>query len=134
YNDIFYVSHKDLELLKPGKIIRLKDLTNLRINQIKTTENQISVISDYDKDTSLNFTKIQWVPKNYSVELVVNVPGPLYIEEEINPHSLRVEQGYIEKSVLELHEGDLIQLERIGFGKIVKLDQKSVEINLTESL
>ncbi|MFW9903965.1 MAG: glutamate--tRNA ligase [Candidatus Thorarchaeota archaeon] len=132
FNDIFYVNHRDLKLFKPRKTIRLKDLTNIKINETTSKENQIEVTSDYDEDHSLNFTKIQWVPKSYSIELIVNVPGPLYIDGEINPHSLTVEKGFIEKSVLELHEGDIVQLERIGFGKIVKMDQKRVEINLTE--
>jgi len=135
YKNIFYVNHRDLGLLKPGNIIRLKDLANIRINELKSlNKNQITVTADHVDDPSLNFTKIQWVPKNFSTKLVVNVPGPLYINGKINPNSLRIEKGYIEKSVLELHEGDLIQLERIGFGKIVELSQKRIELNLTESL
>lgn len=135
YNNTFYVNHRDLEILKPGKTIRLKDLVNINIDEVKSlNQSQIVVISDFYDDPSLNFSKIQWVPENYCLELMVNVPGPLYIDGEINPNSLRIKTGYIEKSVLELQEGDLIQLERIGFGKIVSLNQKRIELNLTESL
>ncbi|MFX0126225.1 MAG: glutamate--tRNA ligase [Candidatus Hodarchaeota archaeon] len=135
YNNVYYVNHGDLDILIPGETIRLKDLVNIKILKVKSlNNNKIVVTSDYDDNPSLNFTKIQWVPKNYCLELMVNIPGPLYIDGEVNPNSLRTENGYIEKSVLELHEGDLIQLERIGFGKIVKLNQKRIELNLTESL
>lgn len=135
YNDTFYVNHRDLEILKPGETIRLKDLVNIKIDEVKSlNQSQIVVMSDFDNDPSLNFSKIQWVPQNFCLELMVNVPGPLFIDGEINPNSLRIKNGYIEKSVLELQEGDLIQLERIGFGKIVNLGQKRIELNLTESL
>ncbi|UCG02861.1 MAG: glutamate--tRNA ligase [Candidatus Heimdallarchaeota archaeon] len=135
YTHVFYVNHRDLEILKPGETIRLKDLVNITITEIKLlNNNKIVVTSNFEDDPSLNFTKIQWVPKNYCLELMVNIPGPLYINGEINPSSLRIENGFIEKSVLELQKGDLIQLERIGFGKIVDLNQKRIELNLTESL
>ena len=121
YKNIFYVDHRDLELLKPGKTIRLKDLVNIRINQLQSeNKNQLTVISDYDDDPSFDFTKIQWVPKHFSTELSVNVPSPLYINREINPNSLRIEKGFVEKSVLKLHEGDDVILFIQDDGIIIK--------------
>ena len=133
YRNIFYVSRRDLGLLVPGEIVRLKDLFNIRIKEVKTLkDNQCFVESSYVDDPALNFIKIQWVPNNYCTELLANVPGPIYIGGDINPNSLKRETGYIEKSVLEFQEGDLIQLERIGFGRIEKITHNRIEVNLTE--
>ena len=135
YDESFYVSRQDLEILVPGEIIRLKDLVNIDINKIKVLKNtQIAIKAEYNDNPSFNFPKIQWVPCNYSTGLSVNIPGPLYIGGDINPDSLKQESGYIEKSALEFQEGDLIQLERIGFGRIEKITKNRIEVNLTEYL
>lgn len=133
YSDTFYVSRKDLDILKPGDSIRLKDLNNIRINEIlKTKDDHYIIKSSYDKNPSLDFAKIQWVPVNYCLRLIVNIPGPLFIGRAINPKSLIRKKGYIERSILEFQEGDLIQLERIGFGRIDRISDNEIEVNLTE--
>lgn len=135
YDNVFYVSCGDLDVLVPGEIIRLKDLFNIKIKEVKTLKGKKFLVeSSYVDDPSLNFTKIQWVPFNYCMELIANVPGTLYIDGEINPDSLKSEKGYIERSALEFQEDDIIQLERIGFGRIDKITYNRIEINLTEWL
>ncbi|MFX1284114.1 MAG: glutamate--tRNA ligase [Promethearchaeota archaeon] len=133
YDGNFYISQGDLEILSLGEIIRLKDLVNIHIDEIKDLKGgQYVIEARYDANPSLNFPKIQWVPVNYCIEMDINIPGPLYIGKDINPHSLVQRSGYIEKSVLEFNEADLIQLERIGFGRIEKITSNWIEINLTE--
>ncbi|UCE14036.1 MAG: glutamate--tRNA ligase, partial [Candidatus Heimdallarchaeota archaeon] len=133
YDNDFYIGYADLDILKPGALIRLKDLCNIRINEIKTYKNGRNVVkSSYDENPSLDLPKIQWIPKNNHMKLIVNIPGPLYIEEKINPNSLRREKGYIEKAALKFQEGDLIQLERIGFGRIDSISQNEIIVNMTE--
>ncbi len=135
YDNVFYVSCGDLDVIVPGEIIRLKDLFNIKIKEVKTLKGKKFLVeSSYVDDPSLNFTKIQWVPFNYCMELIANVPGTLYIDGEINPDSLKSEKGYIERSALEFQEDDIIQLERIGFGRIDKITYNRIEINLTEWL
>ncbi|MFX0014412.1 MAG: glutamate--tRNA ligase [Promethearchaeota archaeon] len=134
YSEIFYISFSDLNLLKPKEFVRLKDLFNIEIYEIKTlTDKRYIIKAHYIEDPSLNYPKIQWVPKEYSTDLSINVPGPLYIDGKINPNSLTIKSGFIEKSVLEFQVGEIIQLERIGFGRIDKLTPNSVQLNLTES-
>lgn len=133
YNSTFYISHLDLEIISQGEIIRLKDLVNIHINEIKVVKgNQYEIEARYDSTPSFDFPKIQWVPINYCTELIANIPGPLYIEGEINPYSLNRKSGYIEKSALGFKKDDLIQLERIGFGRVDKLTRNRIEVNLTE--
>ena len=97
-----------------------------------TTEDGHKVVkASVDDVSSMDFVKIQWVPQNHLIDLNVTIPGPVYINNNINPDSLRFEKGYIERSVLDFLEGDLIQLERIGFGRIDQILPDRVEIYLT---
>ncbi len=44
------------------------------------------------------------------------------------------EEGFIEETVLQCSEGDLIQLERLDFGRIEILSESKVKINLNGPL
>ncbi|MFW9996390.1 MAG: glutamate--tRNA ligase [Candidatus Odinarchaeota archaeon] len=132
YGSAFYVSRSDIDLLKPGHTVRLKDLFNISVQEIKRDSNdQLVVNASIDESKSKDFDKIQWVPANFSKELLLNIPGLLYVNGEINPESLTIAKGFIEQSVLEFQVGDLLQLERIGYGRIDKLSTDLIEINLT---
>jgi len=132
YNNVFFADHSDLDVLIPGNTIRLKDLFNITVKNVTTTESGHKVIKASVEDvSSKDFVKIQWVPQNHLVDLIVSIPEPIYINNKLNPDSLRFEKGYIERSVLDFLEGDLIQLERIGFGRIDRILPTKVEINLT---
>ncbi|MHA2328672.1 MAG: hypothetical protein ACXACR_09135 [Candidatus Hodarchaeales archaeon] len=89
-------------------------------------------MAKYNESPSFNFPKIQWVPHNFCVELLVNIPGPLFQNGQINPDSLLMKKGLIEKSVEQFQEGDQVQLERIGLGIIEKITENKIEVNMTE--
>jgi glutamyl-tRNA synthetase len=133
YSETFYVSHSDLNILIPGNTIRLKDLLNIDIKDVQVlNNNQYNIIAKYNESLSFNFPKIQWVPHNFCVELLVNIPGPLFQNGQINPDSLLMKKGLIEKSVEQFQEGDQVQLERIGLGIIEKITENKIEVNMTE--
>ncbi|MHA2294925.1 MAG: glutamate--tRNA ligase [Candidatus Hodarchaeales archaeon] len=132
YENNFYVSRSDSPLLKPGKIVRLKDLFNVVVQEVQVANgDQKKVIATIADSSSISHEKIQWVPVNFCKELVMNIPGQMYNKGELNPDSIKIEKGFIEKSARRFQVGDLIQLERIGFGRIDKLLSDRIEVNLT---
>jgi len=120
-DDTFYVQKSDIEKLKTGDIFRLKDLFNVKIKKIgsKTVNGEYAgekLISDS--------SKIQWTTENF-VKMKVYVPYLLFNDEDFNPDSLQVVQGFAEEAVSEIKNGEIIQFERFGF---IRIENKKGEI------
>ncbi len=121
-----YIDGIDAQALEIGEIFRLKHLYNVQVE--KRTKNLIecryvgNTLDQADK-------KIQWVSEN-TTPVQLFIPDLLFINEEVNPHSLRIEKGLGEKALQLTKPGDLIQLERRGFGRIDQI-QETVIINMT---
>jgi len=108
----FYVAGGDAEKMKTGEIIRLKYLMNIRV-----VEKDVNAIiaefsgTEVKKDTKI----IQWVPVEGSVKVKVLVPGPLYLNGEVNPESLKIVTGVGEAAVEKVAIDEIVQFERFGF-------------------
>jgi glutamyl-tRNA synthetase len=99
-----YVSKEDFERLK-GRKIRLKDLFNIKLGEkSKYTGNE--VIQE--------MPKIQWVSEPH-VKIRVLTPKDTW-------------SGFGEKEMEKLKVGDLIQMERIGFGRIDSKEKDLITI------
>jgi glutamyl-tRNA synthetase len=107
---VFYVPQEDADPLQPGDTIRLKDLYNVTISKTGDTLTATFAGTELLPGT----LKVQWVTDDY-LELTVLVPGPLFVGDTLNPHSLRTVSGYGEAALRSLKEGDIVQFERFGF-------------------
>ncbi|RLF94684.1 glutamate--tRNA ligase, partial [Thermococci archaeon] len=98
------------------KEIRLKDLYNVKILEIGD-----KIVGEYVGENLKNIKKLQWVPEEYcNVEILV--PDLLFIDDKLNPDSLKTVYGVAEKNIESLCIGEIIQFERFGF---CRLDEKN---------
>lgn len=113
YTDEFYISRIDAKNMKIGEIIRLKYLINVEILQISSNEIEGIRVSG---GPAQNIPIIQWVPAHRFIDIKVLIPDVLYLdEEEINPESLRVIEGYGEVNIEDVKVDEIVQFERFGF-------------------
>jgi len=113
----FYIAKGDLEGLKRGDIIRLKDLYNIVIEEVGSEIVHASFLS---RELIEGIPKVQWVT-NDNIAIDILVPGPLFIGESFNEKSLSKVSGLAESSVSNLSIGEIVQFERFGF---CRLDEK----------
>lgn len=107
-----YVSKDDLDVfrsaLQGGGLVRLKGLTNVKILDIDM-EKSIIVAEQVKVDVLKGIEKVHWVPS-----------GDLALSAfVIMPDGTR-KTGVVEFLAQHLKEGDYIQMERFGFGKVLK--------------
>ena len=104
-SDRFYIAKKDLDRLKQGKIHRLMDCLNFRV------EGNSFV---YDSDDIGSFRSnqgniIHWLPADSIIRAEVLMPDKALVK------------GYAESGISNLRENDVIQFARFGF---CRLDSK----------
>ncbi|MBI5347096.1 MAG: glutamate--tRNA ligase [Candidatus Aenigmarchaeota archaeon] len=100
---IFYIDREDFEKYQ-GLEVRLKDLCNIRLQ----------AASEFTSKAVKNIPKIQWVSHDH-VPVRVIMPGHII-------------KGYGEHTMRKLHPGDIIQMERFGFGKVEKAGKDNIVI------
>ncbi|MFX1252272.1 MAG: glutamate--tRNA ligase [Promethearchaeota archaeon] len=129
-----YVSKMDVEELKVGQTLRLKDLYNVKIKEIKTGEVRAMYIGN---DTKIS-PKIQWIPIEQSCSITMLIPDLIYIEDPNNPaeeiineNSLISVDALAEDTVLNLNLDTIVQFERVGFGLLAQKSPKIV-FNMVE--
>ncbi|HDD56562.1 MAG TPA: glutamate--tRNA ligase, partial [Nitrososphaeria archaeon] len=108
----FYISGGDFEELKEGDILRLKYLMNLKILEKTREYVRAKFLS---REPMKNVKIIQWVPVNEAVKVRILIPDLLYVNDEINPDSLKIVDGLGEKAVEKVKADEIIQFERFGF-------------------
>jgi glutamyl-tRNA synthetase len=110
----FYIPREDTKKFKIGEVIRLKDLYNVRIENV----GKARVIASFAGEKLVEgIPKIQWVTED-NIKLRVLIPGPLFIDGKFNRKSLREIEGLGEKEIASLKVGEVIQLERVCFGRV----------------
>ncbi|MBC7128271.1 MAG: glutamate--tRNA ligase [Thermoplasmatales archaeon] len=114
---VFYIPKEDVLKIKEGNLIRLKDLYNVKI------EKKNSYL--YGKFAGENIIegveKIQWVGED-KIELKVIVPLLPFKNDEFDENSLKIINGYAEKNVEKIEDGEIVQFERFGFVRIERRD------------
>ena len=118
--DFVYLSGDDRGLLKKGKILRLKDLYNIKISE-QLSQN-LYMAEFHGHELLSDAPRIQWVSEYVPVEIIK--PEMLYLNNRIDKNSLKKIQGYGEINLKKLEVGEIIQLERFGYVKINHINEK----------
>ncbi len=118
--DVIYLSGDDRGLLKKGKILRLKDLCNIKIIE-ETSQNEYKA-EFLGNELLSDAPRIQWVSEY--VPVVIIKPEMLYLNNRIDKNSLKKIQGYGEINLKKLEVGEIIQLERFGYVKVNRINKK----------
>jgi glutamyl-tRNA synthetase len=117
--DSVYISKEDAIRLSPGSEMRLIELYNIRINDIKKEGEKLTIIGTYSGDEiKPDMVKIQWVAKNDARHFEILVPKELYIGNNYNIDSLEVWKGFCESYVTKLNRDSKVQFMRMGFCRI----------------
>lgn len=110
---VFWISQKDAEMLKVGKMIRLMDLFNIEVKKFDIHSVVASFSSErYEVAKKQGIQLIHWIPINASVACCV-----------VMPDASRAE-GIAEEACNRLEPNKIIQFERFGFVRIDKIEEK----------
>ena len=118
----FYIPKDDVQKMKTGETFRLKELYNIRIEKIS---DDIITTQYVGEELLPDTAKIQWTTDDH-ICMSVFVSKPLFKNEKYDPDSLQRIDGYAEKAVADIYEGEIIQFERFGFVRIEKQNSKIV--------
>lgn len=115
-----YVSNEDIDIFEKvrqqEKKLRLKNLTNITINEINKGKKQI--IAEYAGDKPFsNLPIVHWVPY-----------GELALPAKVLYPNGSEKKGYTELLAQNLEVGEVIQMERVGFGRVDKNEGEIIKI------
>lgn len=117
--DSLYISHADAIRLSPGDEMRLIELYNLRIVDIRNEKEKLTIIGSYSGDEiKSDLAKIQWVAKDDARPFEILVPRELYLGDNYNVDSLEIWKGLCESYVAGLKPDSKVQFVRMGFCRI----------------
>ena len=112
---LFWISNDDLKLLETGKVIRLMELFNIKIEKVAVYAVEAAFHSEsYEKARQMKAPLIHWLPINYGIPCKVVMPDAT------------VAEGVAEKTCAKLKPGTIVQFERFGFVRIDSLNEKLV--------
>ncbi len=143
----FYISGDDAASIRVGDEIRLMELYNIKISDIKSPElsgsdnsnngtstgnsrggpmhardrnnsGRLIIAEQTGDEIHQDMPKIQWVAKADALPYKVVIARELYIGENYNTNSLETCDGFAESFVSSLNEGTMVQLVRFGFCRI----------------
>lgn len=104
----FFVTKKDFESLKEGKLYRLMDCLNLKKEKKKILFDSVAVERYKEKGEKI----LHWLPKS---EELVNVEIMMPDKESVT--------GLAERGVLEVKIGEIVQFSRFGFCRLDKKEK-----------
>jgi glutamyl-tRNA synthetase len=111
----FLISGADAVSLKIGSKFRLIEAYNCEILGMEGGKILARRVSEV---TGEKIPKLQWVIPESSMPFTLMVLGPLLMNEEYNPDSLKMNDGKIESSADSLKPGEIFQLVRTGFCRL----------------
>ncbi len=112
---IVYIAEADAKERKSNDLIRLKDLFNIKIISINSSQNLIK--SQYhSKELNREFPIIHWVPNDGKIHVKILKPDGF------------ISEGYGEHNLLEIPMKKTIQFERYGFVNPIRKDLKKEEL------
>lgn len=110
---VFWLAKKDADAAKIGKLLRLMELFNVKIEGTKTDSLEAVFVSESYEDARKVRTKlIHWVPVGAEFPCCVVMPDA------------SVNEGVAENACKKLKPNDIIQFERFGFVRVVENDVK----------
>jgi len=103
---VFYVNREDMI---NKKVVRLKDLFNVEVVNVKDNE----IIAKFaGKEIIRGVPKIQWIPKRFSMKIKIIKPDGI-IEGLCEPNCIK-------------EIGKVVQFERVCFARIEKVENKKI--------
>ena len=122
----FYISGEDAVKLNVGDEIRLMELYNIKIVEIRSEDHsKLLIANSIGDELKQTIPKIQWVAKDNIVPFKVLIARQLYIGEVYNIDSLKISEGFAEAYVSTLKYGTIFQFVRFGF---CRLDENNTAI------
>jgi len=110
---LFWISKEDLKNLTVGRVVRLMELFNIKIEKVEPHVVEASFLSEaYEDAKRVNAPLIHWVPIGEDTPCQVVMPDATIIE------------GMAEEECRNLKPNDVVQFERFGFVRIDKVDEK----------
>jgi glutamyl-tRNA synthetase len=111
----FWVSKKDLDNLRPGDLFRLMELFNIKVESTNACSAKSSFVSEsYEEARTAKAKLIHWIPIGEGIPCKVVMPN------------MALAEGIAERACKKLKLGSVIQFERFGFVRIVKLNMKLI--------
>ena len=143
----FYIAGDDAVSIRVGDEIRLMELYNIKIAEIKFSElrgsdgsnnrtgtdsgggvpinasntsnsGKLIIAEQTGDEIHQDMPKIQWVAMADALPYKVLIARELYIEEKYNTNSLETCEGFAESFVSSLNKGTMVQLVRFGFCRL----------------
>jgi len=112
---VFWVAKKDAEAMENGKVIRLMELFNVKIeNKTGNSVTATFASESYEDVRKIKAQLIQWIPKGSEFPCHVIMPDA------------SVTEGFAESACKKLKPDAIIQFERFGFVRINEADEKLV--------
>lgn len=122
-NEKVYV---ELEDVKIGEEIRLKDLCNVRIESRISDAPFPTFRGVETKSDHIPEKKVQWVPVDSAVKIKVEKPLNLLEGEVPAKNSMQIDEGFAEGFVKELKKGEIVQFIRYGY--VIKDREEDVPV------
>ena len=111
----FWVARKDMETLENGKVIRLMELFNVKIeNKTEIAVTAAFASESYEDVRKIKVQLIQWIPKGEEYPCQVVMPDA------------SITEGLAESACKKLKPETIIQFERFGFTRINKVAEKLI--------
>jgi glutamyl-tRNA synthetase len=110
---LFWISRMDLKVLAVGRIVRLMELFNIKVERVEAYSVEASFVSEaYEEAKKAEAPLIHWVPIGMDMPCQVVMPNAT------------VTEGIAEKACKDLKADDIVQFERFGFVRIDKVNAK----------
>jgi glutamyl-tRNA synthetase len=110
---LFWISRMDLEALAIGRIVRLMELFNIKVERVEAYSVEAFFVSEaYEKAKKAEAPLIHWVPIGMDMPCQVVMPDAT------------VTEGIAEKACKDLKPNDIVQFERFGFVRIDSVNAK----------
>jgi glutamyl-tRNA synthetase len=110
---LFWISRMDLKVLAVGRIVRLMELFNIKVERVEAYSVEASFVSEaYEEAKKAEAPLIHWVPIGMDMPCQVVMPNAT------------VTEGIAEKACKDLKTDDIVQFERFGFVRIDKVNAK----------
>jgi glutamyl-tRNA synthetase len=109
----FWVAKRDADAAEVGKVIRLMELFNIKIESVNAASVETSFASEaYEEVRKAKAKLIHWIPKGEEVPCQVVMPDAV------------VNEGLAESACKKLKPDAVIQFERFGFVRVDENDWK----------